>query len=239
MRGGGLDHAGRRDEVFLVSKVVPSNATRRGVAEACARSLRRLGTDRLDLYLLHWPGRVPLAETVAGFESLREAGLILRWGVSNFDAGEMDGLLRAGCASNQVLYNPQARSRPTRRSRRPPASGGWRCCDPPGAGPGTSRQGQGAAPDPPRAEPLDSVRRSVTPTPRRLPRRTQVRKRPPRRLGAELPDGSEGPPGRTEWAAQVRPLPCRPGAWPPAAAAFRPGRAAARLIAVRNDAARS
>ena len=101
--------AGRRDEVFVVSKVVPSNASRRGVQDACARSLRRLGTDRIDLYLLHWPGRVPIGETVAGFEALRDAGHILRWGVSNFDAGEMAALAQAGCASNQVLYNPEAR----------------------------------------------------------------------------------------------------------------------------------
>jgi len=101
--------AGRRDEVFLVSKVVPSNASRQGVRDACARSLRRLGTDRIDLYLLHWPGRVPLAETVAGFEALRDAGQIGRWGVSNFDAGDMPGLAEAGCAANQVLYNPEAR----------------------------------------------------------------------------------------------------------------------------------
>lgn len=101
--------AGRRDDVFVVSKVVPSNASRRGVQEACARSLRRLGTDRIDLYLLHWPGRVPVEETVAGFEALRAAGHILRWGVSNFDAGDMPALAAAGCAANQVLYNPEAR----------------------------------------------------------------------------------------------------------------------------------
>ena len=101
--------AGRRDEVFVVSKVLPSNATRRGVQDACARSLRRLGTDRIDLYLLHWPGRVPVEETVAGFEALRAAGHILRWGVSNFDSGDMPALAAAGCATNQVLYNPEAR----------------------------------------------------------------------------------------------------------------------------------
>ena len=101
--------AGRRDEVFLVSKVVPSNASRQGVQDACARSLRRLGTDRIDLYLLHWPGRVPVEETVAGFEALRRAGHIGRWGVSNFDADGMAALAQAGCASNQVLYNPESR----------------------------------------------------------------------------------------------------------------------------------
>ena len=101
--------AGRRDEVFVVSKVLPNHASRRGVIAACARSLKRLRTDRLDLYLLHWRGDVPLAETVAGFEALREAGSIRAWGVSNFDRPDMEELLRlAGgenCAANQVLYN--------------------------------------------------------------------------------------------------------------------------------------
>ena len=101
--------AGRRERVFLVSKVYPHNASRAGVQAACARSLRRLGTDRIDLYLLHWPGSHPLAETVAGFEALRAAGHIGAWGVSNFDTAEMERLMRAGggaaCASNQVLYN--------------------------------------------------------------------------------------------------------------------------------------
>ena len=91
--------AGRRDEVFLVSKVVPSNASRQGVQDACARSLRRLGTDRIDLYLLHWPGRVPVEETVAGFEALRRAGHIGRWGVSNFD---VDGMAVAWSAANSA-----------------------------------------------------------------------------------------------------------------------------------------
>ena len=101
--------AGRRDEVFLVSKVYPYNASRSGVAEACERSLRRLRTDRLDLYLLHWRGSVPLAETVEGFETLRRAGKIRRWGVSNFDRADMEELLALpdgdACATNQVLYN--------------------------------------------------------------------------------------------------------------------------------------
>lgn len=101
--------AGRRDDVFLVSKVYPYNAGRSGVAEACERSLRRLRTDRLDLYLLHWRGSVPLAETVEGFEALRRAGKIRRWGVSNFDRADMEELLALpggdGCATNQVLYN--------------------------------------------------------------------------------------------------------------------------------------
>ncbi|MBE7247403.1 MAG: aldo/keto reductase, partial [Actinomycetospora chiangmaiensis] len=82
-----------REEVFLVSKVVPSNATRRGVVRACEASLRRLNTDRLDCYLLHWPGSHPLAETIAGFEDLRRAGKILSWGVSNFDVEDLDRAL--------------------------------------------------------------------------------------------------------------------------------------------------
>jgi len=105
--------AGRRNEVFLVSKVYPQNASRRGAALACERSLKRLGTDYLDLYLLHWRGAVPLAETVAAFEALREAGKIRRWGVSNLDPDDMEELLGAAnggnCAVNQVLYNPDYR----------------------------------------------------------------------------------------------------------------------------------
>ncbi|MBW6422653.1 aldo/keto reductase [Rhizobium sp. XQZ8] len=101
--------AGRRDEVFLVSKVYPWNAYRKGVIEACERSLGRLKTDRLDLYLLHWRGEHPLAETVAGFEELRKAGKIGAWGVSNFDLDDMEELMRVpdgeNCAANQVLYN--------------------------------------------------------------------------------------------------------------------------------------
>ncbi len=100
--------AGRRDAVFVVSKVLPDNASRAGTIKACERSLRRLGTDRLDLYLLHWRGRHPLAETVAGFEALVAAGKIRRWGVSNFDADDM-AELGAGAATNQVLYNPARR----------------------------------------------------------------------------------------------------------------------------------
>jgi diketogulonate reductase-like aldo/keto reductase len=101
--------AGRRDEVFLVSKVYPHNASRKGVVAACERSLKRLGTDRLDLYLLHWRGRVPLAETVAGFEALRASGKICAWGVSNFDVGDMKELLALPgsehCEANQILYH--------------------------------------------------------------------------------------------------------------------------------------
>src|SRR5215217_76462 len=100
---------GQRDRLFLVSKVYPHNASRQGVVQACERSLRRLRTDRLDLYLLHWRGSVPLEETVAGFEELRRSGKIRHWGVSNFDTDDMDELLRVpageNCAANQVLYN--------------------------------------------------------------------------------------------------------------------------------------
>jgi diketogulonate reductase-like aldo/keto reductase len=99
--------AGRRDQVVLVSKVYPHNATRQGTIAACERSLRRLGTDRLDLYLLHWRGGVPLAETVAAMERLVETGKIRHYGVSNFDAADMDEWVAAGgrAATNQVLYN--------------------------------------------------------------------------------------------------------------------------------------
>ena len=96
-----------RDELFLVSKVLPQNASKRGTIAACERSLKRLNTDRLDLYLLHWRGSPPLSETVAAFEELKSAGKILHWGVSNFDIGEMEELAETadGCATNQVLYN--------------------------------------------------------------------------------------------------------------------------------------
>ncbi len=101
--------AGRRDEIYLVSKVYPHNASRAGVIAACERSLKRLGTDRLDLYLLHWAGSHPLSETVAGFEALKAQGKIRGWGVSNFDVDEMATLAHvpggAACASNQVLYH--------------------------------------------------------------------------------------------------------------------------------------
>ncbi len=101
--------AGRRDEVFVVSKVYPHNASKKGVIEACERSLRRLSTDRIDLYLLHWRGSHPLAETVAGFETLRHEGKIGAWGVSNFDTDDMEDLFSVqdghNCAANQVLYN--------------------------------------------------------------------------------------------------------------------------------------
>ena len=99
---------GRRDQVALVSKVYPHHAGRRSMRASCEASLRRLGTDRLDLYLLHWRGMIPLAETVEAFESLVKAGKIRRWGVSNFDVDDMEELLAAGgqaCATNQLLYN--------------------------------------------------------------------------------------------------------------------------------------
>jgi diketogulonate reductase-like aldo/keto reductase len=100
---------GRRDDLFIVSKVLPSNASRAGTIAACERSLKRLGTDRIDLYLLHWRGGVRLAETVAAFEELKAAGKIRHWGVSNFDTSDMEELSGlpsgANCQANQVLYN--------------------------------------------------------------------------------------------------------------------------------------
>jgi len=100
---------GQRDRVFLVSKIYPQNATKRGIPAACDGSLARLRTDRIDLYLLHWRGRTPLSETVEGFERLRAAGKIGHWGVSNFDVDDLEGLGPGACAANQVLYNPEAR----------------------------------------------------------------------------------------------------------------------------------
>jgi diketogulonate reductase-like aldo/keto reductase len=106
--------AGRRDEVFLVSKVLPSNASRRGTVTACERSLKRLKTDRLDCYLLHWRGSFPLSETVAAFEQLVAAGKIRSWGVSNFDVDDLDELLavagKGKIACNQVLYHLRERA---------------------------------------------------------------------------------------------------------------------------------
>ena len=105
----GEDIAGRRDEVFLVSKVYPHNATRRGIAAACERSLHRLGTDRLDLYLLHWRGSVPLEETVHGLQALQREGKIRHYGVSNLDLSDMEELWEVpggdAVAVNQLLYN--------------------------------------------------------------------------------------------------------------------------------------
>ena len=106
--------AGRRDEVFLVSKVLPSNASRSGTVAACEKSLARLKTDRLDCYLLHWPGQHPLEDTIGAFEQLKSDGKILSWGVSNFDVRELDAVRRiAGdghLACNQVLYHLQERT---------------------------------------------------------------------------------------------------------------------------------
>jgi len=122
--------AGLRDDVFLVSKVYPHNASRRGVLDACERSLKRLKTDRLDLYLLHWRGSVPLEETVAAFEALRRAGKIRHWGVSNFDVDDMEELFGVPdgdrCATNQILYNvarrgPEFDLLPWQRARSMPA----------------------------------------------------------------------------------------------------------------------
>lgn len=100
---------GRRDDVFLVSKVYPWNASAKGTVEACERSLARLGTDHINLYLLHWRGEHPLSETVAAFERLKSDGKIDDWGVSNFDTDDMEELFAVpdgkNCAANQVLYN--------------------------------------------------------------------------------------------------------------------------------------
>ncbi len=106
--------AGKRDELFLVSKVLPSNASRRGTITACERSLKRLKTDRLDCYLLHWRGSYSLADTVAAFEELKKAGKIRSWGVSNFDADDLDEILAVSgegkIACNQVLYHLKERA---------------------------------------------------------------------------------------------------------------------------------
>jgi diketogulonate reductase-like aldo/keto reductase len=106
--------AGRRDDIFLVSKVLPSNASRVGTITACERSLKRLKTDRLDCYLLHWRGSHPLSETVAAFEQLIAAGKIRSWGVSNFDSDDLDEMLAVAgegkIACNQVLYHLKERA---------------------------------------------------------------------------------------------------------------------------------
>src|SRR5580700_8609178 len=100
---------GQRDKAFIVSKVYPHNASRRGAIAACERSLKRLGTDRIDVYLLHWRGSVPLAETIAAFEQLKRDGKIVSYGISNFDADDMAELESvpggADATTNQVLYN--------------------------------------------------------------------------------------------------------------------------------------
>lgn len=104
--------SGRRNDIFLVSKVMPQNASRRGTVAACEASLRRLKTDRLDLYLLHWRGRVPLSDTLEAFQTLQADGKIRHWGVSNFDVADMEALVpitqsmrMTAVASNQILYN--------------------------------------------------------------------------------------------------------------------------------------
>jgi diketogulonate reductase-like aldo/keto reductase len=100
--------AGIRDDVFLVSKAYPQNASRQRLPVACDASLKRLGTDRIDLYLLHWRGRVPLSETIEAMSSLKQAGKIRHWGVSNLDTDDMEELVEAGgasCVTDQVLYN--------------------------------------------------------------------------------------------------------------------------------------
>jgi diketogulonate reductase-like aldo/keto reductase len=105
---------GRRDELFLVSKVLPQNASRKGTIAACDRSLARLGSDRLDCYLLHWRGSHPLEETIASFEQLKHQGKILSWGVSNFDLSDLDSVLKiageGNLACNQVLYHLEERA---------------------------------------------------------------------------------------------------------------------------------
>ena len=104
----------QRDKIFLISKVLPSNASRRGTITACERSLKRLNTDRLDCYLLHWRGSYPLAETVAAFEQLVSSGKIRSWGVSNFDADDLEEMLAVAgegtIACNQVLYHLRERA---------------------------------------------------------------------------------------------------------------------------------
>src|SRR5437660_10718730 len=106
--------AGKRDDLFLVSKVLPSNASRRGTIAACERSLKRLRTDRLDCYLLHWRGSYPLADTVAAFDELVRSGKIRSWGVSNFDTDDLDEMRAVAgegkIACNQVLYHLQERA---------------------------------------------------------------------------------------------------------------------------------
>ena len=104
--------AGRRDGVFLVSKVLPQNASRKGTVKACERSLKRLGVETIDLYLLHWPGEHPLADTIAAFRELRDSGKIRHWGVSNLrmdDLAECERIAPGENATNQVLYNLQRR----------------------------------------------------------------------------------------------------------------------------------
>lgn len=119
------------DRLFLVSKAYPQNASRKRLAGACEASLKRLGTDRLDLYLLHWRGSVPLAETVEAMEALKSAGKIRHWGVSNLDTDDMNELVAAGgeaCATDQILYNLTRRGPNTTccRGSRSVACRSWR-----------------------------------------------------------------------------------------------------------------
>ena len=113
LRGAVTARTVRREDVFLVTKVLPANASRKGVIAACERSLERLGVNYVDLYLLHWRGSHPLEETVAAFEILRERGRIHAWGVSNFDVADLDDLwlLNNGplCVANQVYYSASER----------------------------------------------------------------------------------------------------------------------------------
>ena len=105
--------AGRRDQAFIVSKVMPGNSSRRGTVAACEKSLKRLKVEAIDLYLLHWPGNVPIAETVDAFTTLKRAGKIRHWGVSNFDIDEMKELIDVpggdAVSTNQVMYNLRRR----------------------------------------------------------------------------------------------------------------------------------
>lgn len=105
--------AGKRDKLLIVSKVLPHNASHAGTVAACERSLKRLRIDCIDLYLLHWPGSHPVADTVAAFEALKAAGKIRHWGVSNFDIDDVSGVRKlpegGACTTNQVLYHPDSR----------------------------------------------------------------------------------------------------------------------------------
>ena len=158
--------AGRRDEVYIVSKVLPQNASRRAMISACERSLARLGIERLDCYLLHWPGNHPLEETLGGFAELERQGKILTWGVSNFDVRELDEVVAiAGegrLACNQVLYHLNERA--IEHAVLP-----W--CEKHGVAlVGYSPFGQGeiAAPQSPQARVLDAVAAAHGATPRQV-----------------------------------------------------------------------
>ena len=116
--------AGRRDEIYLVTKVLPNHASRSATIAACERSLKRLKVETIDLYLLHWRGGYALEDTITGFDALLKAGKIRSWGVSNLDVEDMEDLLKAGgaaCASNQVLYNLTRRASNTTSFRGRPS----------------------------------------------------------------------------------------------------------------------